>query len=155
MTDNPNYRLYLESEFRGISKTLARIELSLSDGDKKFDEIEKKIGNLEIKEVEHVVNCPAMPKIDDVKKDIQGVKDDLEEYRFFKKYPKLGLIILVIFIATAGVTIYRAIKMPVEIDDLKTQVIQEIRLQEGVSDVTRGGFVKYNDHGISDSVKIR
>lgn len=31
----------------------------------------------------------------------------------------------------------------------------EIRLQEGISKVTRGGYVKYNDKGLSDSVKIK
>jgi len=35
-----------------------------------------------------------------------------------------------------------------------TALKHEIRLQEGVSKVTRGGYVKYNDHGLSDSIKI-
>ena len=32
---------------------------------------------------------------------------------------------------------------------------KEIRSQEGVSKVSRGGFVKYNDNGLSDSIKVK
>jgi hypothetical protein len=38
--------------------------------------------------------------------------------------------------------------------DVKDTVKHEIRMQEGVSKVTRGGYVKYNIQGISDSVKL-
>ena len=38
--------------------------------------------------------------------------------------------------------------------DVKDTVTREIRMQEGVSKVTREGYVKYNIQGISDSVKL-
>ncbi len=38
--------------------------------------------------------------------------------------------------------------------DVKDTVKREIRMQEGVSKVTRGGYVKYNIQGISDSIKL-
>jgi hypothetical protein len=38
--------------------------------------------------------------------------------------------------------------------EVKDTVKREIRMQEGVSKVTRGGYVKYNIQGISDSVKL-
>lgn len=38
---------------------------------------------------------------------------------------------------------------------VETTVKQEIRNQEGISKVTRGGYVKYNDQGLSDSVKVK
>jgi hypothetical protein len=37
---------------------------------------------------------------------------------------------------------------------IEDSVKREIRMQEGVSKVTRGGYVKYNIQGISDSVKL-
>jgi hypothetical protein len=36
----------------------------------------------------------------------------------------------------------------------KDTIRHEIRMQEGVSKVTRGGYVKYNDRGLSDSINI-
>ena len=42
-----------------------------------------------------------------------------------------------------------------KIDTVETTVKNEIRMQEGISKTTRGGYVKYNDNGISDSVKIK
>jgi hypothetical protein len=38
--------------------------------------------------------------------------------------------------------------------DVKDTVKREIRMQEGVSKVTRGGYIKYNIQGISDSIKL-
>lgn len=38
--------------------------------------------------------------------------------------------------------------------DVKDTVKREIRMQEGVSKVTRDGYVKYNIQGISDSIKL-
>jgi len=40
-------------------------------------------------------------------------------------------------------------------EQIETAIRQEIRAQEGISKVTRGGYVKYNDDGLSDSVKIK
>lgn len=37
----------------------------------------------------------------------------------------------------------------------KDTIRTEIRLQEGISKTTRGGYVRYNDNGLSDSIKIR
>jgi hypothetical protein len=41
-----------------------------------------------------------------------------------------------------------------EIIATKDTLRHEIRMQEGISKVTRNGYVKYNDAGLSDSVKI-
>jgi len=42
-----------------------------------------------------------------------------------------------------------------KIGTVETTVKDEIRAQEGISKVTRGGYVKYNDRGLSDSIKIK
>jgi len=39
--------------------------------------------------------------------------------------------------------------------NVKTTIKSEIRAQEGISGVTRGGYVKYNHYGIQDSIKIK
>jgi len=40
-------------------------------------------------------------------------------------------------------------------EQIETAIRQEIRAQEGISKVTRSGYVKYNDDGLSDSVKVK
>ena len=46
-------------------------------------------------------------------------------------------------------------KIDITESNMESTIKTEIRAQEGISSVTRGGYVKYNDYGISDSVKIR
>lgn len=54
------------------------------------------ISELKLKDDLHIVECPAMPKLVSIEK-------DLEEYHFVKKYPKLMVIIIAIF--TIGIII--------------------------------------------------
>lgn len=53
---------------------------------------------------------------------------------------------------------YNTFKQPKKIEDSETNIKEtirkEIRAQEGISKITRGGYVKYNDNGLSDSVKV-
>lgn len=41
------------------------------------------------------------------------------------------------------------------IEAVQDTLRQEMRYQGGISKKTRSGYVKYNDHGLSDSVKIK
>ena len=50
--------------------------------------------------------------------------------------------------------IYFGFKNNKKIDVTETNIRKSIYEQEGVSKVTRGGYVKYNSGGISDSIKI-
>ena len=147
MTDNPNYRKYLESEFSAVNKTLDRIENHLLEGDKKVEEIEEDIVNLKLEGVKHVMNCPVMPKV-------AVIEESLLEYKFFRKYPKL-----VVFVITSLIllTLYKMyIKEPIFRQELETKLTNEIRDQEGISKVTRSGVINYVDiDGRRDSINIR
>jgi len=52
-------------------------------------------------------------------------------------------------------TAYNSFKMPKQLTETKQEINKRIDLQEGVSKVTRGGYVKYNEGGFSDSIKIK
>jgi hypothetical protein len=60
------------------------------------------------------------------------------------------------FIVASGVIIsaYFSINNNKKIGNPKDTLTKEIRNQEGISKVTKGGYVKYNDQGESDSVRI-
>jgi hypothetical protein len=57
-----------------------------------------------------------------------------------------------------AVIAYNSFKQNEKLDDtetsIKSTIKSEIRAQEGISGVTRGGYVKYNHYGIQDSIKI-
>jgi len=163
MTVRNDYRKYLESEFKAIHTRLKDIN---DINNIKFDSIIKqttktndRVGHLEecvqdlkIKEVEHVQNCPAMPKITEI-------QADLLEYRFFKKYPKLAVMLIVMFVIMAGFTVYRAIKAPAEFTEVNKKIEDEVRMHGGVPNVVRGAggkiYMKVNDQGLQDTIRIK
>lgn len=149
MTNNLDYRQYLESHFERLHESNARIEEELIKVSKRIDVNKDDIDELKLKSIEHIIECPVKPRVRDIEK-------DLEEYRFFKKYPKifigtisvLVLCVIVSFIATKN-------NIKAEVENTKASLTEEIRLMDGVSKVTRNGMVKYNDFGLTDSIKVR
>ena len=135
----------IEGQYRLMTNQLANIEIQTTKTNGRVSHVEEKVNELENDILKHPVNCtPA--------KEIKEIKTDLEEYRMIKKYPKLMLVLLTVSIAGYGVFSHYSNKSKKqEIEDL---IRYEIRGIEGVSKVTRGGYVKYNQNGMSDSVKV-
>jgi hypothetical protein len=102
MPDSPDYRLYLEQRFADLT-TLMNARFNTVDADNEqinahlkelngtVKDHTKEIVALKVSDELHVVDCPAMPEI-------KTIKDNLQEYDFFKKHPKLALIIIAIFV---------------------------------------------------------
>jgi hypothetical protein len=148
MTNSEDYRLFLDERFESLAELMSS----------KFDNVHEKLIAIEVQTTKtngrvtglekdlltHPINCSKG-------KDIDAIKADLEEYRMIKKYPKLIVLLITAFILITFFSIYKSGKVPI---DTKTVIQQELRNQEGISGVTRGGYVKYNDGGISDSVKV-
>jgi len=120
MTDQSDYRTYLESKFDAIHEKLDTIveQVKKTNGTtielgKEDKRIEKKIDDSLIW-AHHVVDsrvteCPLLPRIVEVEGDLKDntnklntevarLESDLFEYRFFKKYPKLTLILVAVFV---------------------------------------------------------
>ena len=115
------------------------------------------IEDLRLKGVEHLIVCPVRPKVKEVESDLSNYKkemdSDLSEYRMIKKHPILAALIIIVLVFGSIIMDYLGSNHNKEtfIEIIK----QEMRMQEGISKVTRNGYVKYNDQGLSDSVKIR
>ena len=152
MTESKDYRLVLESEFKRVHETLNVIKEQTIKTNNRVSHLEDTVVDLRIKEVEHVKNCPVAP-------DVKQIKDDLLEYKFFKTYPKLLIGLIAVIVIVIIFNIYNSKHIPDRIMDgqeqFKNEMKNEIRGIEGISKVTRGGYVKYNDSGLSDSIKIR
>jgi len=121
MVKSDDYRLYLEERFSEQGNSLKEIKDGIADINshlkqlngkiiehekyivyangvietrrKQTENIEKKIDELEEEIKRHPVTCPNFSEI-------KSIKDDLEEYRIIKKYPKL--IVILFAVLTAG-----------------------------------------------------
>jgi hypothetical protein len=147
MTNNPDYRLYLESEFEKVTLVLKSIEAQTLKTNSRVTHLEENVSNLNLANIEHIVNCPAMPKIENIER-------GLLEYEFFKKYPKLMVLIIVVFVIGMLFSVIKSMELSTKLTEVQSNLKTEIRAVDGVSKVTRGGYVKFNDYGLSDSIKI-
>jgi len=132
MTDSPDYRMYLEEKFEGLTKHIHA----------QFENVHERLERIESQTTK-------------TNGRVTTLETDLVEYRFVKKYPKVFVGMVAILVLGMVFSIYRIVQVPKQIADTENIIKKEIRDQEGISKVTRGGYVKYNDYGISDSVKIR
>ena len=140
MTDNTDYRMYLENQFKTIHDTLTRIEAQTV-------KTNGRVAELETEMLTHPMNCSSAKKV-------EKMSEDLEEYRIVKKYPKIAIYIIAFFVITAIFGAYNFIDIKNKMYEQTVQLKRTINDQEGVSKVTRGDYVKYNDGGLSDSIKL-
>jgi hypothetical protein len=152
MVNDSDYRLYLENKFEGLTKHL---HAQFENVHERLEEIKiqttKTNGRVTILEKDfltHLVNCnPA--------KEITEIKKDLEEYKMIKKYPKVFIGMIVILVVITLISVVKTTQVPNQLKNMEDIIRHEIRMQEGVSKVTRGGYVKFNDQGLGDSIKIK
>ena len=110
MTDSPDYRLYLNERFEGLAKHInaqfenvhERLEVIKEQTTKtnsRVNHLEDDVDTLREKLVAHPVECSKA-------KDIDTLKEDLIEYKFIKKYPKLTAILLAFFVIALLISAY-------------------------------------------------
>jgi hypothetical protein len=109
MTDQMDYRLYLEGKFDALHGKLDTIVeqvkktngtvIELRNEDKRLEEEIDQLNSW----AHHIVDvrateCPLIPRISSVESSLKANSDELFEYRFFKRYPKLTVLLITIFI---------------------------------------------------------
>jgi hypothetical protein len=152
MNVTDDYRLYLNERFEGITKLmnaqfinvherLEEIKVQTTKSNQRISKIEAREAEIKDLEIEvrdlvvsHKETCPAMGKIEDI-------KEELSEYRLFKKYPKVGLVLLsvaVILIVMSGYQIVektsagrQAVEQTRELLESNAKLIEELRSQGG------------------------
>ena len=140
MPVDESYKLYLEEKFKGLQVTQHGYFREVHD---RFDAIDKS-------------NEIRNGRIEKAEKDIECINDDLTEYHFIKKHP--NIMITIIAVAVIGI-IFGLFKtfnsFTGKVNDVEEKITNEIRLMDGVSKVQRNGYVKINDNGLTDSIKVR
>lgn len=98
----------IELQFSSIKNTLESIENQVKKTNGKVLKLEENVYTLQLNEATHSINCPHSKRMKDIENEIatfkQKMSSDLEEYNFFKKYPKLsvGIIAVVVIVMLAG-----------------------------------------------------
>lgn len=63
MTDQPDYRIYLEEKFKGVNDKLELIHLQTLNTNGRVDEVETRTVLLEKADISHIINCPQAQKV--------------------------------------------------------------------------------------------
>jgi anti-sigma28 factor (negative regulator of flagellin synthesis) len=86
MVNDPDYRLYLEQRFNGIVATINAQFINVNDTldaikeqtiktNSRVNHLEDDVRKIQINEAEHLGNCPAMPKIETIEKDVMTIRE--------------------------------------------------------------------------------
>jgi len=109
MTGSPDYRLYLQEKFESVEQLMT---LQFTEIHRRLGAIEDQVRKTNGTVTEHEkfkqyaqqiidtrsTDCPHVDNIDKIDKDLKKIEEDLSEYRMLKKYPKLGVLIIAIFV---------------------------------------------------------
>lgn len=102
MTDSPDYRLYLEEKFEGLHKEIRANDINVHD---KLDALiiqttktNNRVNNLEKEKEDYLKSRVDKEMLKEVSDVVEKLDEDLAEYRIMKKYPKLVIIIIAIFV---------------------------------------------------------
>lgn len=87
----------IEGQYRVIQSQLSSIEIQTTKTNGRVSILENKVEQVEKDILTHPIKCTQVKEISDIKK-------DLEEYRFFKKYPKvfIGIVLISALVAWYG-----------------------------------------------------
>jgi|WetSurSiteA1Bulk_404760.scaffolds.fasta_scaffold36003_2 hypothetical protein len=154
MPNSQDYRLYLEEKFGGITKLVNAQFESLHDRQDSIDEslvvlkgesseIKKqtiqtndRVTHLEEQRDEYMKTRVSTDMLNtvctnltEVKETVEIIDKDLEEYRIIKKYPKLALILIVVFAIGLAISAYGTFRT-VRMSRSDKKVLEKVELLE-------------------------
>jgi hypothetical protein len=118
MTDQSDYRTYLELHFKTIHETLDRIEKQtlatngrITEVEVNVDELEKKVDEA-VKYGNHIIdtratNCPNIKRFEALEGRMETLHKQLEDAMFFIRHPKVFIGSIVVLVIAAIATIVK------------------------------------------------
>jgi len=118
MTDQKDYRTYLELQFKTIHETLDRIEKQTLMTNGRVNEVEEELARLDrkvndaIQHGNHVIdtrttNCPNIPRFEKLEASMDKLHEQLQDAMFFVRHPKLFIGAIVIVVIASILTIIK------------------------------------------------
>jgi hypothetical protein len=121
----------VDEKFNTIHELLVRIEAQTVKTNGRVTAHDQKIQALEVARAAHFSECPQGPVISKLKDELNNkfvdLQKDLEEYRMIKKYPKIGLGVIVfscVVLFVAAYVSWGQFTKSVERDIKQTQIEQ-------------------------------
>lgn len=121
----------IELQFSSIKNTLESIDNQVKKTNGRVLKLEENVYTLQLNDATHSMNCPHSKRMKDIEDEIASFKQkmstDLEEYNFFKKYPKLsiGIITVMVLITLAG-----AMEIRSKLDSSSNKAKQPVEVQK-------------------------
>lgn len=102
MSNNADYRLYLEECMKGIRAEIRagfdNVHIELSAIKEQTTKTNSRVTHLENQRDEYVKTRVDTQMLGEVSKKVDKINSDLLEYRFFKKYPKILVGVIVVMV---------------------------------------------------------
>lgn len=94
----------LLTELGSLREILEGIKAQTTKTNGRVTKLEDTVRDIQLNDALHTVNCPLNKKFEEMDEDVTAFKEkmstDLQEYNFFKKYPKLTVAIVAIVVIT-------------------------------------------------------
>jgi len=136
----------------GLIKSLIRMEGKINDLASSVTSHTKVISNFIEFQAKYEGEVTGKEKLETRQLIARELKATQRRDKTQRKFVNAMIIVGVIGLC---ITAYFGFKGRNTSEEIETTIKQEIRAQEGISKVTRNGYVKYNDNGLSDSIKVK
>lgn len=157
MTGSPDYRLYLQGEFKNINDKLDKIKADTQKTNDRVTKLEDEVNELKLKEVQHIINCPVLPKVEKIEDDVNLMKGERQGKASYReagsklraeRRAEIMKTIQTISVVIAAIgllfTAYNSIRNNTKISDIDTKVDMintPVRTRSGVLQWYPSGIV--------------
>lgn len=119
----------LNSRVNNTNDILSRVEEQTKKTNGSVAAITARVIDLEKKDIMHLITCPQTAVIAEMKEDLlkkeKDLSDDLQEYHLLKKYPKIGLGIVIVTCILLAIGVYYSYSSLAK--DVKEEIRTELK----------------------------
>lgn len=166
MVNDPDYRLYLEEKFKGITTLVNGQFETVHD---KLQSIETQVYKTNGTVQEHerfkqyaqkiidtrATECPQVDDINRIEREVRQISDDLSEYRMLKKYPKLGILIITIFVVGMYLGYRKIVNAQNDLRETVNMINTPVRTRSGSIEFWPSGVVIDSLHKNNTNIDVQ
>lgn len=139
----------------GIAKSVPRLEEKINNLVGSVASHTKVISNFIEFQANHAGEIKGKKELEEREKIITELKSTQKRDKIQRRFLFVMAVIAVIGLSLTAYFGFRTAKVPAQLQQTEQTIRNSIDKMDGVSKITRGGYIKYNDGGLSDSIKIK